>query len=428
MTGLVASPDNIPPENSGGPRSLARQMVEQAVQNILQNRRGFLAAAEEKETPLYVFDPLALENSYYRFKVAFESELDDFQLFYALKSNSHPLLIHKLVELGAGLDVSSGLELVAGLAAGCKKMIFSGPGKTNEELRLAARQGGRVIVLMDSFGELERLQAVSREMGGAIKAGVRLSAASSGPWRKFGIPLSELGELWRRSLAKPGVRLCGLQFHTSWNLGPEAQLAFIRELGGVLAQQDAGLLQALEFIDIGGGFWPEKGEWLQGGNIRDGSVFPAPRWNPAKPISFFAAEIGRAFKEHIFPLLSCGVLAEPGRWLCDGAMHILVKVIDKKAPDLVITDGGIHLVGWERFLSDFAPIINLSRPSLRETPCLVCGSLCTPDDIWGHGFFGDGMEQGDLLLIPDQGAYTYSLRQNFIKPAAKTAVLVRDAG
>jgi diaminopimelate decarboxylase len=97
-------------------------------------------------------------------------------------------------------------------------------------------------------------------------------------------------------------------------------------------------------------------------------------------------------------------------------MHIVLQVIDRKADDLVITDGGINMVGWERYEADYCPIINLSRPSPDEKECLVAGSLCTPHDVWGYSYFGDDIQAGDILLIPDQGAYTYSLRQQFIKP------------
>jgi hypothetical protein len=54
---------------------------------------------------------------------------------------------------------------------------------------------------------------------------------------------------------------------------------------------------------------------------------------------------------------------------------------------------------------------------------MILGSLCTPHDVWGYGYFGDGIEPGDVLLVPSQGAYTYSLRQLFIKPLAKVAPL-----
>jgi len=103
-----------------------------------------------------------------------------------------------------------------------------------------------------------------------------------------------------------------------------------------------------------------------------------------------------------------------------------MTVIDKKAPDLVITDAGTNAVGWERFESDYFPVLNLTRPSLKETPCNILGSLCTPHDVWGYAYWGEGIEPGDVLMIPAQGAYTYSLRQHFIKPLPQVATMTQQ--
>ena len=121
------------------------------------------------------------------------------------------------------------------------------------------------------------------------------------------------------------------------------------------------------------------------------------------------------------------ICMEPGRWLCHDAMHILLTVADRKSPDVIITDGGTNAVGWERFESDYFPVINLTRPGLDEHDCLVSGSLCTPHDLWGYSYFGDDIREGDLLLVPNQGAYTYSLRQQFIKPLPACADLTTDS-
>ena len=110
---------------------------------------------------------------------------------------------------------------------------------------------------------------------------------------------------------------------------------------------------------------------------------------------------------------------EPGRWISNPSMHILLEVVDKKDQWTVITDGGTNLLGWERPLTEFIPVINLTNCSLEERPIRIFGSLCTPHDVWGHSVFGSHLEKGDILLIPDQGAYTYSLRQTFIKPVAR---------
>jgi len=82
----------------------------------------------------------------------------------------------------------------------------------------------------------------------------------------------------------------------------------------------------------------------------------------------------------------------------------------------VITDAGTNAVGWERFENDYFSVINLTHPGSHEQNCHILGSLCTPHDVWGYSYHGTKICAGDLLLIPDQGAYTCSLRQNFIKP------------
>jgi diaminopimelate decarboxylase len=147
---------------------------------------------------------------------------------------------------------------------------------------------------------------------------------------------------------------------------------------------------------------------------------------PATGIDEFAAAIAAALQEHVLAHIDCRIHVEPGRWLCSDAMHILITVVDKKADDLVIADAGTNALGWERFESDYFPLVNLTRPGLTERACTVFGSLCTPHDVWGFSVHGAGIEAGDVLLVPRQGAYTYSLRQRFIKPLPE--VVTRGLG
>ena len=182
----------------------------------------------------------------------------------------------------------------------------------------------------------------------------------------------------------------------------------------------------LEFIDMGGGYWPEQGEWLRAAGTPEGKLLDALGRGEeagrahhrlsATPIEEFANRLGAAVKRHLFPVVPCRILLEPGRWISNDAVQLLISVVDKKAPDLVITDAGTNAVGWERFESDYFPVLNLTRPGMTERPCHILGSLCTPHDVWGTSYWGDDIRCGDVLMIPTQGAYVYSLRQNFIKP------------
>ena len=400
--------------------------IRDLVLSFLQRKNVLIETANANGTPLFLFEPDVMGERSRAFINAFSSHLEDFQAFFAMKCNNHPDVAREAVKAGLGLDVSSGLELHTSLEIGCRRILFSGPGKTEKELELAAINAPRVTVLIDSFGELERLDAAALKAGTTITAGVRLTTREEGLWRKFGIPLSSLGEFLSASAGKKAVRVRGLQFHTSWNLTPEAQVRFIEKLGKALGNMDPGLLQSLRFLDIGGGYWPEGGEWLLTGESPSTPGAASLRGRErllTAPIGDFAREIAGALGKHIFPVAPLKIYAEPGRWIADRIMHIMVSVADRKADDLVITDAGTNIIGWERYETDYVPLINLSRPSLTERPCLVAGSLCTPHDIWGWSYFGEGIEPGDILILPHQGAYTWSLHQQFIKPVAKVITI-----
>lgn len=420
----AALPPEAPPLGPGE--------VSQFVEEHFANRARYLAALGKEAPPLYLLDREVLRHKAGAFRAAFGKTLAATSFYYAVKSNNHPEVARTLLESGFGLDVSSGVELEMALALGCPDIIFSGPGKTEAELTLAVAHSDRVILLMDSFGELERVGKITVALGREIRAGVRLNNNPEGLWRKFGILPEELAAFWQQARRMPAIKLQGLQFHSSWNLEPDKQVAFIAKLGALIKILPASLRNEIAFIDIGGGYWPPQGEWLLAAGTEAGKIrtllgyqnSPGPRYRlPAAPIESFAEQLGAALARHIFSQISCRICFEPGRWLCNDAMHLLLSVVDKKRPDLVITDGGTNAIGWERFEVDYCPVLNLTRPALAEKSCQIVGSLCTPHDLWGDAYWGEDIRPGDILLLPNQGAYTYSLRQNFIKPLPRVVTI-----
>lgn len=346
-----------------------------------------------------------------------KERLPDAGFYFAMKSNNLPHISKVLLKQGFGLDVSSGAELSTALDLGARQIIFSGPGKTRAELRLAAENHDTVIVLLDSRGELSRLAAIAAAKNKRIRVGLRLNHNPEGLWRKFGILLEELESLYLQIKGSSHLEFSGLQFHSSWNLDPLRQAEFIKTLGGHLKKMPDQFINDLEFIDIGGGYWPSQGEWLVSEDPLSHKMLEAD------PIESFAQLLAQALESHVFPLKHCRIFFEPGRWICNDAMHLLIQVVDCKNEDLVITDAGTNAIGWERFETDYFPVINLSQPLTEEKSCHIMGSLCTPHDVWGYAYYGKGITEGDILMIPTQGAYTYSLRQTFIKPLPWTVVI-----
>lgn len=423
-------------EHSPLPDNTLRDFVEA---NFIKGRQ-IIHTIGGNQTPCYLFEPGVVISKARAFKRAFQQYLTETGFYFAIKSNNFPDVSKTVLGCGFGLDVSSGAELETALKLGADDIVFSGPGKTVQELDVAIANNKKVVVLMDSFSELKRLEKRAARQGKNIRTGVRLSTQPDGLWRKFGIVKEELQTFINESKKYGHIRLQGIQFHSSWNMGPERQISFIKELGETLADLTPESRESIKFIDIGGGYWPEQGEWLQPAGTAQGALLNSivssasalsldnsqpsysayPHYlNPATPIETFASELSHAVCEHIQSVIPCKICFEPGRWICNESMHIILKVMDIKYDDLVITDGGTNAVGWERFETDYCPILNISRPAMTERECLITGSLCTPHDVWGYSYWGKEIHEGDLLMIPEQGAYTYSLRQNFIKSVPK---------
>jgi diaminopimelate decarboxylase len=423
---MLINPNELPPDASATFPLLAPEQLQSFVRYYFDRRDRYLQVLEKHPAPIYLQESAVLRASAARMKRAFEQQLPEVGFYFAVKSNNHPRVAGILLGEGFGLDVSSGQELEMALSLGARDIVFSGPGKTDPELRLAVSNADRVVVLLDSFGELERLAPLAASLKTTIRCGVRLTVNPTGLWRKFGIPLQDLPAFMDAARRHPRVALSGLQFHSSWNLSPASQTAFIGALGKTLAAMPAAARAQIEFIDIGGGYWPEQGEWLQPAGTAEGkrrealgqpALAPGAHYHlPATSIEGFAEALSAAVRTHLLSTVACRICLEPGRWICNDAVHLLLSVVDKKAPDLVITDAGTNTIGWERFETDYFPVLNLTRPSLEEKPCHILGSLCTPHDVWGYTYFGSDIQPGDILLIPTQGAYTYSLRQTFIKP------------
>ena len=121
------------------------------VQDYFSRADRYLQVLKETPSPLYLLDTDVLKLRAREFTAAFSNVFPAVSFYYAVKSNNHPEVSRVLLGSGFGLDVSSGLELEMALALEATDIVFSGPGKTAEELTLAAAHPDRVTILLDSF-------------------------------------------------------------------------------------------------------------------------------------------------------------------------------------------------------------------------------------------------------------------------------------
>ena len=390
----------------------------------------FIRLAKENKSPFYIFDQKEFDIAINNFAKTFTRYIPRLKIYYAMKSNPHPYLLTRIVKVGHNIDVSSGRELAIAAKLKPRSILFTGPGKTEDELQLALKHTDRVILNIDSFTELSRIGRLAAKHKRKISAGIRIFTPLHGLWSKFGIPLNDLSTFWKEAQKYPYIDLQGIQVHMSWSDNAEPYIKVIKEISKYLMLNFSKTHRAsIKFLDLGGGFMPYKTEGIHPWSTKQGAVINAIAKASNKQIDFsdsyyfektatleeYAKSISNAVNTYIAPNLSCDIFVEPGRILSSYAMHILLKVADVKSTKKIITDGGINIIGWEKFEEYYAPVLNLTHPSTTEIPCTIFGSLCTPDDIWGYSCFASKMETDDILLIPYQGAYTYTFRQEFIK-------------
>ncbi len=382
------------------------------VEIILSRKKNFLNLVKKYNTPFYVYDQEGLDESINRFVASFKKYIPKFQSYYAVKLNHHPLIIRRAVEKGMGLDVASVRELNIALNAKATKIVYYSPAKNEEDLKYALKYADKVRIHIDSFNELRLLGKLASKLKIKIDVGVRINIPAHGLWTKYGIPLQQLKRFWDEASGYKSLKLNSVHFHQSRNKNTFFYTNTIRELALYLSKHfSPDQLKSIKYIDFGGGFEPHQSE----GIIEDGGKsWPKYKIVKTPPIEEYAEAIGNSIKKYLDPIIDAAYLSEPGRYICNNAMHIALSVADIKDKENCILDGGVNMVGWQRFEREYFPLISITHPSKKERQFRMWGNLCTTWDVWGYYYYGSKLEQKDIIIVPNQGALTYSLAQSFI--------------
>ena len=415
------------------------------IKKALDKKNIFLESIKRYGTPQYILDEDQLEKDALFFKKTFRKHIPNSEFFYAFKSNDLPLLIKSLKALGYKADVGSLFELKLALKLGFKKIIFTSPGKSIEELKLAIENRDKVIINIDNEDELEYIiKLIEKDkLKDKVKICIRINSDEElmQRWSKFGIKLRSLKDVISKVKNK-NLKLVGIHFHCSWNDTPERHCKNIQLIGTYLKNNfSKEFLSKLEFFDLGGGIYPKDQATLLRFSyksdltemIKDYSDKKA-KFDPHKfyidevdPLHKFAKDISICLQKYIFIFnKKIKIYFEPGRYLNTNSTIILLKVIAEKE-NSVISDGGINLTGGFEFSEYlFAPIVNLSNPAFRLNKKIIYGPLCTPNDLWGYSFFGKDIKKNDILAILNQGSYNFSRAWRFLKGTAPYIIIKKN--
>ncbi|MBB3770893.1 diaminopimelate decarboxylase [Angulomicrobium tetraedrale] len=354
--------------------------------------------ARDVGTPTYVYATATLERHHRVFTQAF-AEMNT-TLCYALKANSNQAVIATFARLGAGADIVSGGELKRALAAGIEphKIVFSGVGKTREEMA-AALDAGIKCFNVESEPELLTLSEVAVSHGVAAPVSIRINPdvdakthhkiSTGKSENKFGIPVSRAREVYAHAAALPGIRITGVDMHIGSQITDLEPFDNATALLVELARDLMADGHRLTHLDLGGGL---------------GVPYVAGEPEPPLP-SAYAALV----KRHTHNL-GLGLVFEIGRMLVANAGILLTRVLYVKEGEgkrFVIVDAAMNDLIRPTLYEAHHEILPVheARPGGERIVADIVGPVCESGDFLALGRHMAPLRAGDLVAVMTAGAY-----------------------
>ena len=349
-------------------------------------------------TPFYVYSTATLERHFRLFDEALAGT--DHLVCYAVKANSNVAVLRTLGRLGAGMDVVSAGEYLRAKAAGVPgdRIVFSGVGKTREEMRVAL-EGGIRQFNVESEPELLALSEVATALGVVAPVAIRVNPdvdakthekiATGKKENKFGIPIDRAPAIYAEAAALPGIEVVGIDVHIGSqlvDLEPFRQ-AYLKVADLTRALRSQG--HAIRRLDLGGGLG-----------------IPYTRSNEAPPLPL---DYGRMVRETVGDL-GCEIEIEPGRLIAGNAGLLVAGVIYVKSGegrDFLILDAAMNdLVRPAMYGAhhDIVPVVE-PAPGAESHPYDVVGPVCETGDTFAKARALPPVAAGDLVAFRSAGAY-----------------------
>lgn len=370
--------------------------------------------AREVGTPFYLYSHRTLERHWRVFDEALKAL--PHLICYSVKANSNLAVIRTFVRLGAGVDVVSGGELFRALEAGARshEVVFSGVGKTAEEIRYGLRSGV-LMFNVESEGELELIEEIAQQEGMKAPISFRVNPdidPSTHPYvatglrsSKFGIEIALAPELYRRAAASRHLEVKGISCHIGsqiTELGPFLE-AFDRLKDLYYLLREEGI--EVQYVDLGGGL---------GISYKD-EYPPHPE------------EYGQAIASKAEGM-DCSFIFEPGRVLVGNAGVLITKVLYRKrngGKEFVVVDAGMNDLIRPTLYGAYQEILPVKEREGERATVDVVGPICETGDYFAKGRELGPVEPGDLLAIMGAGAYGFSMASNYNSRPRAAEVMVK---
>lgn len=370
-------------------------------------------------TPFYVYSTATLLRHFRLFDEALAGM--DHLVCYAMKANSNQAVLRTLAQVGAGMDVVSGGEYRRARAAGVPgdRIVFSGVGKTREEIRLAL-EGGIRQFNVESEPEMAVLDAEAQALGLRAPITVRVNPdvdakthakiATGKSENKFGIPISRAREVYAMAATMPGLEVIGIDVHIGSQLTDLEPYRLAYRKVAELTEQLRADGHRITRLDLGGGLG-----------------IPYERSNADPPLP---SDYGQVVREELGHL-GCEIEIEPGRLIAGNAGLMVSEVIYVKSGegrDFLIIDGAMNdLIRPAMYEAhhDIIPVIE-PAPGVEPQPIDIVGPVCESGDTFAKQRLMPPMKSGDLAAFRSAGAYGAVMASEYNSRPLIPEVLVHE--
>lgn len=371
--------------------------------------------AAETGTPFYLYSASTIERHYRVFEEAFADV--NHIICFSVKSNSNLAVLRLMAEMGAGADIVSGGELYRTLEAGIDpdRTVFSGVGKREDEIRFAL-ESGILMFNVESAGELEAINRTAGAMNKKAPVSLRVNPdvdpkthpyISTGMKKnKFGIPVPEALQLYRKAAAMDYVDVMGVDCHIG------SQLTSTEPFGEAVAKlmELINVLEAegirISYLDVGGGL----------GIVYDKESPPLP--------SSYAETIMKAAGNSDRTLIF-----EPGRVIVGNAGILVTKVLYSKkgsSKNFIIVDAAMNDLIRPSLYDVYQEVRAVTRSDGEKIVADIVGPICESTDFLARDHLIPMVEPGALLAVMSAGAYGFPMSSQYNSRPRCAEVMVRD--
>ena len=363
--------------------------------------QNILDIVTKLQTPFYIYSENVIKNNFNMYHESFGNT--EHTICYSVKANSNLSILSLLAGLGSGFDIVSAGELSRVIKAGGdpQKTVFSGVGKTQEEIRYAL-DTNILCFNVESEDELHTINEIAIDMNTKANISVRVNPAISvhtHPYittgmkdNKFGIEQSQILPIYKEASKLPGINIMGIDFHIgSQIMDINPYIESLNKILEIIDQLESdGII--LKHIDIGGGL---------GISYQNESTVSKDT---------FVTEIINAIGER-----NLSIIVEPGRSIVGESGLLVSKVTNiKKTPfkNFAVMDAGMNDLLRPPLYEAYHSIKEVLQKSDAKLLYDVVGPICETADFLGKSR-NLSIEKGDFLVVENVGAYGYSLSSNY---------------